>query len=792
MAKLPDYTRLTVTSMPDPQTGAFEIPSYIRDMKSVVNNAVKSALKENEFFLVKERNVNPRTGEMTLDIYVHEDRSGIAKSSMERQIQTFRGSSAGKYDVTSAYLSDRERRDIARIEAGGVETETSRFNKGTMLKILGAVVTLANITRRILSSVMGFASQSVQDTVTAHNLGVSYDAVRQYRHVETIHGLKSGTITGALSDIQAKFGNITSLDEKALESLAVVMGSQIEDMAKMGLGSSNPEKVLEAIIDAFNEKANAGFNSIGQYVGEQQARRELYSYLLKISPQMADIFATMQEEQHNINSLFRNQADTFAEWKNLLPTTRGGTGAQGNVVVTLGQEWNVIKDELKQIREAIALTLAPSLLKILRRIADMRIGLSEEENEALNKENKSINDRFIQSVDATLVTMGSYDKLSPEDKAKYDALVYFKKEAESANKGGLFNGNIRRADVTPDEIQAEAEKYLKQNMWSADGSSVDLSQFTKEQVMKVVEGNPQWYSNKEQVYAGKKIQFENQRKVNQANHDEVVKGNFLYLQKKFEEENTDKARIDRAYALARKEEQHSTLKASHFTNATEEAWFLDLLTASYLYPEFDFFHDESGRELDLYEAIKRARDEYKYVKSTNHGYKLAPNKPLPVITPDFGAMWQEAQARAGDVEDVGKFPEFWEWLLQNEYEWLLPRLQDNILSAQLRTADNSPTRDLQALFYQYGADLSGLSKFLPTGALSTVTLHSVNERADNGVIIHKILMDITTDGKTTGKNIVASSWNDNRETYSGNLMSITLKGDSVSYTNTQADGASTY
>jgi hypothetical protein len=95
--------------------------------------------------------------------------------------------------------------------------------------------------------------------------------------MEMAHSMKEGTITGAMADIQNKFGNITSLDEKSLEALAVVMGNQIEDMAKMGIGASNPEAIVGAIVDAFNAKANAGYNSVGQYVGEQQGRRELPS-----------------------------------------------------------------------------------------------------------------------------------------------------------------------------------------------------------------------------------------------------------------------------------------------------------------------------------------------------------------------------------------------------------------------------------------------------------------------------------------------------------------------------------
>ena len=273
-----------------------------------------------------------KNGRLNIDVFVHKEDAPLVEQAMRQQAETYTfkdqwGNPTDKrYFVAPALDVDRNvQKALSEEEKARGDTDTTRFNKGAMLKIIGILTAIGDITRRILSSLLNLAVQTNQDMITAHNLGMSYEAVRAYRHTEATHGLKEGTITGAISDIQAKFGNITSLDEKALEALAVVMGGKIEEMATMGLGSSNPEKVLGAILDTFNEKANAGYNSVGQYVGEQQARRELYSYLLKVSPQIADIFATMQEEQHNINSLYRNQADTFENWKNAVPflTSRG-------------------------------------------------------------------------------------------------------------------------------------------------------------------------------------------------------------------------------------------------------------------------------------------------------------------------------------------------------------------------------------------------------------------------------------------------------------------------------------
>ena len=233
---------------------------------------------------------------MGVDIYVHPDSAPLVERAINQQVATLthKGSLDPKYSVLPPVEASRRiTRELRREEneSSNTDTESIRSTKHNFLKIIGVLTGIADITRRILSSVIALAERTTKDMITASNLGMSFEAVRGYRHTEAVHGLKEGTVTGAISDLQMKFGNITSLDEKALEALAVVMGGKIEEMVKMGLGSSNPEAVLGAILDDFNAKANAGYNSVGQYVGEQQARRELYSYLLKGSPQVADIFA---------------------------------------------------------------------------------------------------------------------------------------------------------------------------------------------------------------------------------------------------------------------------------------------------------------------------------------------------------------------------------------------------------------------------------------------------------------------------------------------------------------------
>ena len=505
----------------DTSSGAYSISEYDKDIRALVN-AIKSALPQDAFYHKSPKNIDYSNfntiGRLQEDFYIKNEYARVAHEALEQALgkMQFKGSSDYKYQASGLGLLNKDEEKLVKEleelnkNKGEKETETTRFNKGTMLKILGAVMTVADIARRILSSVLGFASQSVKDSVTAHNLGMSYEAVRQYRHIETAHGLKEGTITGAVSDIQNKFGNITSLDEGALEALAVVMGGKIEEMAKMGIGSSNPEAILGAILDSFNERANAGVNSIGQQVGEQKARRELYSYLLKISPQIADIFATMQEEQHSINSLFRNQASTFEEWKNLMPTARGGnTSMDYNLTVSLGKEWDIVKDIANQIKEGIAVSLTPAVLELLQRIADTRIGMSETENRQRNQENKEANTAFIARAKKEMAQMES--DWSNADQNYYFALKEYVEKAEKANKGAPITGNIAYAVPIEEQIRVRANQIAKEDMNRALSSGAVVA--TTAEIMDTINSYSKFDMSKEKAKYQKDIDKSNSQRA---------------------------------------------------------------------------------------------------------------------------------------------------------------------------------------------------------------------------------------------------------------------------------------
>lgn len=754
------YKRLTVRSLKDKASGAYSVDTYDRDMKAI-ERALKSALPKDAFYHMKPKEINytggnplanNQIGKLREDFYVKEQYAQVAHDALSRAVSKMLfdnyNINSSKYSLTKArnLTNDESQlvKELAEMNKNNKENkegEGARFTKSTLLKILGAITAVADIARRILSSVLNFATQSVQDTITAHNLGTTYEAVRQYRHVETKHGLKEGTITGALADIQNKFGNITTLDEKSLEALAVVMGGKIEEMAKMGVGASNPKKILESIIDTFNEKANAGVNSIGQYVGEQQARRELYSYLLKISPQMADIFATMQEEQHNINSLFRNQADTFAEWKNI-PSGRGfgNDPAHNNVVVELGEQWNIVKETIEQVRDAIAVTLAPALMRILRRIADSRVGMTQSEKEERNRENKQANTDFINSAKATMALMqGNWDNLSPEQQARYWALEDAVRQAEIANKGtGLFNKKIVYAVPTQEELQVATQSILYEKASERAQLGKDelayryLDDITEEEIQATAESNAYDIDKARDKYnkaKSKYITATNDPKARLRASQEAVK------------EAKKNIRLNEIESQANRDAKV----------VTQQDWLKTLMAVEQVFG-VDFEHDANGKEVGLNEALKRAV-KAGYIKFDKLGYDVV--KPF-----------DETEISQLDSE----FPSFWIWAYQHDPQFFNDKVLNKRADKMSFNSRFDPYYDWTLLHQDYGADFEKIADKLPSGYnYKNAGIYSVDEVSDNGIITHKIILDLNNNGKQEAKDVVLESFVTNRAGYTGTI-----------------------
>lgn len=767
MANTPsDYSKFTITSKKDRYSHGYDIPDYERDMKAIVNQAVKSALSEGGYFKTSSRVVDKSTGETKLDIFVHSEDAQVVSDALKTELKklTFTDSKGKltqrpKYKVDSDVVTERESRALAREERG--DGEVTRFNRGAWLKLFGLIGTLTDVARRILSSVLTFATQTTRDMVTAHNLGISYESMRNYRHVEAIHGLKEGTIPDALADIQNKFGNITKLDEKALEDLAVVMGGKISEMATLGLGSSNPEAILGAILDAFNEKANAGYNSVGQYVGEQQARRELYSYLLKVSPQIADIFATMQEEQHNINSLYRGQAETFEEWKSLLPTMRGDhRPAEYNIPATLGQEWNVVKDIYNQIKEGIALNLAPELVALLRRIANIRVGMSDRESKAVDEQNKLDNQQFIDSAKAQLATLGDTEA----DKQRALALNYYIKQLEKEN---AKKEKIANLVPTSDEIVVKGQDLAE----TAIRFRVAGKQEKYSPEMKYVVDTYLDEKTRENFFSKKKQEaFAKARK----DSDDKIK-------------SIEKQREDnfKAQAVAMTEDKSSPYYAPSYNIVDKD---IALAMA-----DVELYFGETMKQKGEWEEWSKLKNIHKkQAWAVKHGYAgfysndkvrsvshaLLPENAFGLSDAEKQVIYKGIVGLEGNLSEEDLYEE-----LYNKYINILAGHLANelIYQSKEKAKEGTPAYDLDVLQRTYGADLSGLSNKLGTGVSGNIISGTTQE---GKIITHKIVFDLNNNGKVEASDIPLESYTTNRISDVGKVTEVDIRDGKVNWVGT--------
>ena len=773
MANTSDYVRYTVYSKKDPSSKSYDIPNYEKDIRNIVNNAVKSALPKDAFFQVSDKSLS-KSGRASWDIYVHNDDKSVMSKSLSKVEQElrFKGSPAEKYHITKARPVDEEQVKLLRTLEKSMNTKTEpeyqRSNRGVMLKLMALLATAVDITRRILSSILDFSTRTVKDMTTAHNYGMSYESIRTYHKLEKAHGMKEGTITEAVSDIQNKFGNITSLDEKALEALAVVMGGKIEEMATMGLGASNPEAVLGAILDAFNEKANAGYNSVGQYVGEQQARRELYSYLLKISPQVADIFATMQEEQHNINSIFRDQYKTFEELKNTISTEpRGGhTPSEQNITFTLGQEWNEVKKTIDDIKEHFILSFAPAVLTLLRGLKDTRIGLSETQNRELNKKNKEANEKEIKRVDEMLKKYGDPKYLGETDRNYVEALKEYRQELVDANKGDI-KGNIHPAIRTSEELRVLSNelairKIKGLNTTLTPPSSVPFFNTEEseegaplpsvEDILSTIEGYNKFDLEKEKGKYQNELKKLNARIYN-SNKALVDEAND---QADKEIENIEKTNKDKMIAEA-KDKADKTVRNNKSSmyyvpwGVKRLDWVtmnrnLKLAEAEQLFGAFQGNTVEEKLAYALAQGyIQRDKDK----NGVSNSYSINPDKLDTVgrlSDKEKEAIRREYQLNVGEKQEaIGYSDEdFLYWLYSNHQNWFDKHIQG--LQIDKLLADSVTGGKLPSLFMlEENTDwLNNLTKEFPS---AYGTLYGTNDTV-NGEVVHKILFAVDVDGQT--------------------------------------------
>lgn len=286
-----------------------------------------------------------------------------------------------------------------KAEADRKKKDKERKKKATAIikSILAVVTVIGDLVRRILTSTLKQASENNKMAVEAHSVGMTAMQRRGLDIFDIAHGMEKGTTFGAIQSVQGMFGNITSLDEKALATLARVMGNEIGDLVRSGIGGQNPDKLLDKILDKYFKQFLSGRNSLGQSVGVEQARRELITSLQSVSPEIAKLFARMADDY--TSGYYKPFGDS-AGWRATTKVNRSGLQeVEYNYSTELGKKYNEILAIVDDLKTSFFTKLSIEMDDILVRVKNMRIGQSNRnkiEEDTLNKQRNEESKKAIE------------------------------------------------------------------------------------------------------------------------------------------------------------------------------------------------------------------------------------------------------------------------------------------------------------------------------------------------------------------------------------------------------------
>ena len=257
---------------------------------------------------------------------------------------------------------------------------TASRAKNTFLigQVVSMFTILLDLTRRILSNGLAMASQAKQTETEARNIGSSYGAMLQYNYADRAYGLKEGTTATALFGLQKMFGDTANIDTKALGKLAMIMGSDVGDMVRSGLGGKNPEALLGMIMNAFFKAQQEGRNQFGQNVGQEEARRNLYTLLSEVSPEIATLFARMVEA--NTTGINKGR---IGSWQDYLDINRRAMGNLSDTdlksFTALGEVIDELKAKIGNFANMFTQSFLLNLSGFIDRINNLKWGMSGAE-----------------------------------------------------------------------------------------------------------------------------------------------------------------------------------------------------------------------------------------------------------------------------------------------------------------------------------------------------------------------------------------------------------------------------
>lgn len=469
-----------------------------------------------------------------LDISIPYDKSALAGLN-KRQRSALISQAIPEAMKLSDIERDQRKKDKEYKEAEIQKKEQDAKDKESVKKataitkaILAVVTVIGDIVRRILTASLKQATENNKMAVEAHSVGVTALERRGYDIFDVAHGMEKGSTFGAIQSVQGMFGDVTNLDEKALGTLARVMGSEVSSLVRSGMGGQNPDQLLDKILDKYFKQFLSGKNSLGQSVGMEQARRELVTSLQSVSPEIAKLFARMADDY---TSGYYGRFGGVAEWRDTTQTNRTGlTEANQKFSTEIGKKYNEIIAIVEDLKTSFFTRLSTSMDGLLTKVKNMRIGQSEEnkiEEDIRNKQKNEESKKTMQTA-LKLYNTASAEKIkeigSLENTPISTNMFGVKNYTEDQAKRFKYNAEILAG------IQSGIydEKYFKQNfkeygMTSADEAKVYIKR------AKDVMDNAMFNSEVQDEIARSSVIIKQMKKIDEANKNDIGSGKIADL-----------------------------------------------------------------------------------------------------------------------------------------------------------------------------------------------------------------------------------------------------------------------
>lgn len=397
---------------------------------------------------------------------------------------------------------------LEEIDKRKKEEDSVRRNSTVIKSIFATIVILADIARRILTAVLNNAAKIDKETVESNNIGMSYIDRRSSDIFDIAHGMEKGSTFKALQAIQNSFGDVTNLDDKALTTLARVMGNEVAELVKSGMGGEDPELLLERIMNAYFKNWQEGKNSLGQYVGQSEARRELVTSLGKSFPEIAYLLGRMIDDSSS--GKYGREIQDYQSWRNTTQTNRTNlTDVEAKYAAELGTKYNEILAIVEDLKTSFLTQLLLSMDDLLTKIKNIKIGQSADSVIETDKRNRAKNletlefiskqtAMFNASTQATINTMldvitvptklneknikgftYTLEDLAGIEAGIYDEKYYKEKGIENpkdyVKRGKELVGNVKLNSSIQDEfymtvVALERKKKIEENLKNNIGS----------------------------------------------------------------------------------------------------------------------------------------------------------------------------------------------------------------------------------------------------------------------------------------------------------------------------------